>query len=220
MPVNLTPVLRIVVVVIAVFAFAFHVLLPSQAAFATFPRAIVKTLVWLRGDLAYDDTFLNQSLDYPIMANILFLIFSCVVGVFILTLLKSPSTNVKKLRAYQKVSRAHLILMFDMCFPCCKIDCCDPNNNSTLCINVFNTMINVATSLLSKLSIMVGRPEKHNNISEQDSEDHEFCQEDSELYHLVQLNLRVIENTEKLLEVCNNIYLERHLGQDSVSEGS
>ncbi|KAK4301591.1 hypothetical protein Pmani_026369 [Petrolisthes manimaculis] len=216
-----------VVVVIAVFAFAFHVLLPSQAAFATFPRAIVKTVVWLRGDLAYDDTFLNQSLDYPIMANILFLIFSCVVGVFILTLLKSPSTDKKELRVYQKVSRAHLILMFDMCFPCCKIDCCDPNNNSntnyiTLCINVFNKMTNPATPLLSKLSIMGGRSEKHNNISEQDSDDDEFCQEDSELDHLVQLNSRVKENTEKLdklLEVCNSIYLERHLGQDSVSEG-
>ncbi|KAK3869071.1 hypothetical protein Pcinc_025597 [Petrolisthes cinctipes] len=215
------------VVIIAVFAFAFHVLLPSQKAFATFPRAIVKTVVWLRGDLAYDDTFLNKSLDYPIMANILFLIFSCVVGVFILTLLKVPSTDKRTLRAYQQVSRAHLILMFDMCFPCCKIDCCDTKNNSNtnhknLCLNVFNKMTNAATPLLFKLSHMGYISEIYKNISEQDSDDDELCHEGSELDHLVQLKSRVKENTEKLdklLEICNSINLESHLRPDSVFEG-
>lgn len=212
-----------VVVVITVFALAFHVLLPRQEAFATFPRAVMKMVVWLRGDLAYDSTFLEPSLDYPIMANILFLLFSCVLGAFVLTLLKVPSPQKKTLRIYQKASQAELILRLDKCFPCCKIDICDLKNDPNIActyLNYMKRLTNAMTSFLDKLPKMdYNYNSKIFKSSHHDSDDESSHEEHEKTDHIAELKSRLDEQTEKLnklLEICSKPYCQNLSSPDSI----
>lgn len=210
-----------VVVVITVFALAFHVLLPRQEAFATFPRAMMKMVVWLRGDLAYDSTFLEPSLDYPIMANILFLLFSCVLGAFVLTLLKVPSAQKTTLRVYQKASQAEIILRFDMCFPSCKQDICDLMNNTNIkCryLNYTNRLTNAMTSYLDKLPSMDCNYKMFQS-SQYDSDDessHEDNKESDQFAELKSLLDEQDKKLNKLLEICNKPYCQNLSSSDSI----
>ncbi|XP_071538837.1 transient receptor potential cation channel subfamily A member 1 homolog [Panulirus ornatus] len=106
--------------VISLFALIFHLLLQDQPAFKTVPQSVVKTVVWLLGDLGYDDTFLTESLSYPVLANILFLVFVCTVAIFIVTLIRAPSLDEKEIQLYRKAVQAELILNFDVCYPWCR----------------------------------------------------------------------------------------------------
>lgn len=104
-------------VVIFLFAFIFHLLLEDLDAFQTWPQSIVKTVVWIMGDLGYDDTFVVKKLAYPILANVIFLVFVCTVGAFIVTLIKTPSSDEKEIALYRTATRVELLLNTDVCFP-------------------------------------------------------------------------------------------------------
>lgn len=81
------------------------------------PQAIVKTVVWMLGDLGYNETFIDEQLDYPYLVNCLFLVFLFTIGAFIITLLKSPSTDKNKVTFYRMARKVQMFFHFDICFP-------------------------------------------------------------------------------------------------------
>lgn len=103
--------------VVFIFSFAFHLLLGEQEAFRSLPLSMVQVVVWMVGDLNYDDNFLNANLDYPLLSTSLFLLFVCTVGAFFVTLLKTPSCSKKRLRYLKQTGRLILLLKIDICFP-------------------------------------------------------------------------------------------------------
>lgn len=85
---------------------------------------MVKTIVWLLGDLAYDDTFLNsdQPLIYPVLANFLFVMFVTTISGFIVNLfIGQPSEKLEDFRKrtafHNAASQSRLVLQLDVCFP-------------------------------------------------------------------------------------------------------
>ena len=79
--------------------------------------SMVQVVVWMVGDLNYDDNFLNAKLDYPLLSISLFLLLVCTVGAFFVTLLKTPSPNKKRLQYHKQTGRIYLLLKIDICFP-------------------------------------------------------------------------------------------------------
>lgn len=113
-----------IVMLLFVFAFIFHLLLQDQAAFINVPQSMVKTIVWMLGDLGYDDTFLNDDhqLLYPKMVNLLFVVFVTIIGGFVANLVitqPSEKLNVFREKAafYRAASRCMLFHKLDVCFP-------------------------------------------------------------------------------------------------------
>ena len=86
-------VILMIVIIIVAFAVSFHFLLSSTPAFSSMPYSIIKTLVWMLGDLGYDDVFLSEESPvlYPIEVNLLFVLFVTTIGgeYFVLNLLFS-----------------------------------------------------------------------------------------------------------------------------------
>ncbi|XP_050718071.1 transient receptor potential cation channel subfamily A member 1-like isoform X2 [Eriocheir sinensis] len=109
--------------IVFIFSFAFHLLLWEQASFHSLPQSMVQVVVWMVGDLNYDDNFLNANLDYPLLSNSLFLLFVCTVGAFFVTLLKTPSFSKKRLCYLKQTGRINLLLKIDMSFPWCRLLC-------------------------------------------------------------------------------------------------
>ncbi|KAK4296890.1 hypothetical protein Pmani_030647 [Petrolisthes manimaculis] len=113
-----------ILMLIFVFAFVFHLLLKEHVAFMGIPQAVVKTIVWMLGDLGYDDTFLDDEhpILYPIMVNIIFVIFVTTLGGFIVNLaITQPSEKLDSFRSkatfHRASSRCRLFLRLDVCFP-------------------------------------------------------------------------------------------------------
>ncbi|KAK8398591.1 hypothetical protein O3P69_004023 [Scylla paramamosain] len=117
-------VLSYILLLLGLFAFIFYLLLSDQSAFSTMPQAMVKTIVWLLGDLGYDDTFLNPSheLVYPATANFLFVVFVTTISGFIVNLfVTQPSEKLEDFRKrtafHNAASQSRLVLQLDVCFP-------------------------------------------------------------------------------------------------------
>ena len=113
-----------ILLLLGLFAFIFHLLLADQSAFLTMPQAMVKTIVWLLGDLGYDDTFLNPDhpLVYPATANFLFVVFVTTISGFIVNLfVTQPSEKLEDFRKrtafHNAASQSRLMLQLDVCFP-------------------------------------------------------------------------------------------------------
>lgn len=106
-----------VLAIIFLFALIFHLLLSNQLSFITLPQALVKMVVWMLGDLGYDDTFINNTLNYPYLVNCLFLVFLFTIGVFLVTLLKAPSTDINKIKFYRMARQAQMYFTIDISFP-------------------------------------------------------------------------------------------------------
>nr|XP_053633995.1 uncharacterized protein LOC128689628 [Cherax quadricarinatus] len=106
-----------IIMVILLFGLIFHMLLHNQSAFSTMPQSVVKTVVWMLGDLAYDDTFVSGKPPYPILVNVLFLVFICTVAAFIVILLKAPSSNENEATLYKKAGQVNFLLNLDVYFP-------------------------------------------------------------------------------------------------------
>lgn len=113
-----------ILLLLALFAFIFHLLLADQSAFLNMPQAMVKTIVWLLGDLAYDDTFLepDHPLVYPATANFLFVVFVTTISGFIVNLfITQPSEKLEDFRKrtafHTAASQSRLVLQLDVCFP-------------------------------------------------------------------------------------------------------
>lgn len=103
--------------VVFVFSFAFHLLLKDHVSFTSVPMSMVQVVMWIVGDLNYNENFLNTNLDYPLLSISLFLLFVCTVGAFFVTLLRTPSSNKKRLRYYKQTERIYLLLKIDIWFP-------------------------------------------------------------------------------------------------------
>ncbi|XP_069183399.1 transient receptor potential cation channel subfamily A member 1 homolog [Procambarus clarkii] len=103
--------------VILLFALIFHLLLQDNSAFKSIPQSFVKTVVWMLGDLGYDDTFITEPLSYPVLVNVLFFVFICTVWTIIFTLMKAPSSNEKEVELFKKAALANYLLILDVCFP-------------------------------------------------------------------------------------------------------
>ncbi|KAK7072495.1 hypothetical protein SK128_012149, partial [Halocaridina rubra] len=113
-----------IIMIVFVFAFIFHLLLKNQEGFSTVPQAMVKAIVWMLGDLGYDDTFLDKEkvLYYPVMVNIFFVMFVTILGGFIANLvITQPANKLESFRDkasfHRAASRTQLFLKLDVCFP-------------------------------------------------------------------------------------------------------
>nr|XP_045587401.1 transient receptor potential cation channel subfamily A member 1-like [Procambarus clarkii] len=103
--------------VILLFALIFHLLLQDNSAFKSIPQSFMKTVVWMLGDLGYNDTFIQEPLSYPVLVNVLFFVFICTIWAFIVTLVKAPSSNEKEVELFKKAALANYLLNLDVCFP-------------------------------------------------------------------------------------------------------
>lgn len=113
-----------ILMLLCAFAYTFHLLLMNRPAFQSLFTAVVKSVVWLRGDLGYDDTFLDEENDlpYPIMTNLLFVVFVTTVSSFIINLILTlPSSKLNDIRDGAAFNREEckckLFLKYDICFP-------------------------------------------------------------------------------------------------------
>ena len=109
-------------VIITAFSLAFHYLLSSHPAFKSFGNSVIKTLVWMLGDLAYDDIFHQEDHypKYPIESNILFVIFVTTIAAFIYNVyereMSDENDRVKKLTEfYEHSGNLKLCLLIDGC---------------------------------------------------------------------------------------------------------
>ena len=117
-------ILHIVLIILA-FAMTFHfLLLDSSSAFENFPSSLIKTLVWMLGDLAYDDTFLDDDskLLYPVQTNLIFVFFIVFIGGYLFNLIIRESNddieNIKRESGfYQAEASLNLHLLIDDCVP-------------------------------------------------------------------------------------------------------
>lgn len=121
--------LRMVIfVIITIFAYAlcFHYLLMEQPAFHNLGYSMVKTLVWMLGDLGYDDTFLNEEtpVRFAILTNLLFITFVTAIGWLVYNISTAPTESFdneseKNSPSFYRINKILKMLLFiDDCVPC------------------------------------------------------------------------------------------------------
>ena len=108
--------------IVLLFGYIFHVTLYTTPAFKSVPQAMVKTIVWLLGDLSYDGTFVSRKNYYPWLTNCIFVVFATSVAAFIANLL--VSNPMRYIEEYTKTAELNkyrlcvdIFLEFDLCFP-------------------------------------------------------------------------------------------------------
>ncbi|XP_064109244.1 transient receptor potential cation channel subfamily A member 1 homolog isoform X2 [Macrobrachium nipponense] len=109
--------LFLISVIILTFAYCFHLLMRNDEAFQSIFHVIIKMVVWVLGDLAFDDTFGTKELTYPIITMFLYLGFICMVGAFIVSLVKAPSVDPRTAAFNEAASFANFVLTIDVCLP-------------------------------------------------------------------------------------------------------
>ncbi|XP_018009874.1 transient receptor potential cation channel subfamily A member 1 homolog [Hyalella azteca] len=109
---------------ILAFALSFNFLLMDNAAFCSIPRSLIKTLVWMLGDLGYDDTFLDEKspIVFEIQANVLFVLFVTVIGGLAFNLvMRNPTDQLQDMKDkadfHKAESSLNLHLLIDDCLP-------------------------------------------------------------------------------------------------------
>ena len=115
-----------IAIIILAFALSFHFLLMNQPSFQNMWYSLIKTLVWMLGDLGYDDTFINDdAVKYPILANLLFVLFVTAIGWLVFNVsLTNQSDQLDSIREsatfHQADSVLKLHLFIDDCVPSCR----------------------------------------------------------------------------------------------------
>nr|XP_045619763.1 transient receptor potential cation channel subfamily A member 1 homolog isoform X2 [Procambarus clarkii] len=109
---------------VVAFTFAFHMLMRGNYAFNNFPRAIMKILTMMLGDLSYDDHFSNTEspLPYPTISNLLLLCFLAVMVIGMINLVTNlPQGELEKAKDEAQLinlsSRVNLLLAIESWFP-------------------------------------------------------------------------------------------------------
>ena len=110
--------------ILFIYAYIFYLLFKEQhSAFQNIWYSMIKSTVWVLGDLGYDDMFLDDSspVIYPVMSNLIFLIFVTSISGFIINLIiTQPAEHLDSFRndaAYYKVSsRIQMMLKYDQLF--------------------------------------------------------------------------------------------------------
>ena len=118
-------VVTLIIIIIVAFALSFHFLMIDKPAFETLSVSLIKTLVWMLGDLGYDDTFLSEDtpMYYPVQVNILFVLFVTTIGGLVFNLvLRDPNDHLEDIKNKAAFYRADafmkLHLLIDDCLPC------------------------------------------------------------------------------------------------------
>lgn len=129
------------------FSYIFHLLLADQAAFESLSQAMMKMIVWLLGDLNYDDTFVDSHLVHPNLARLMFVAFIFIMGGFIANLaIAQPSDRLDEFRKdaafFQVAAQSTLILEIRACFPYIQ----------KLIINLHQTNMSTENTLVDKLT--------------------------------------------------------------------
>ena len=111
-----------ILLIVFLFSFVFYLTLNTNPAFSYPPQALVKTIMWLLGDLSYDITFVSDNLRYPWLANIIFLVFVTSVAAFIANLF--VSNPLQFIVEYTKMAEwnkyrlcVNMFLDFDIFYP-------------------------------------------------------------------------------------------------------
>ncbi|CAL4061279.1 unnamed protein product, partial [Meganyctiphanes norvegica] len=107
---------------ISVFALIFYLILFDHPAFSTWPQAAIKTVVWMLGDLGYDDVFIETFPYYRIISNIFFLLFLMTMAIFISNLAVNTSSDAieefrNRAKAHHVSNCVRLFFYYDICFP-------------------------------------------------------------------------------------------------------
>lgn len=104
------------------FSYVFQLLLDDHDAFESRPKAMIKTIVWLLGDLNYDSTFVEKLPFHPAMTMLMFVLFIIIMGGFIANLAVTlPSERLDEFRRdakfFQKLTQSTLLMEIHACFP-------------------------------------------------------------------------------------------------------
>ena len=119
---NFIKALGYILLLLYAFSYIFHLLLIDKTAFGSMSKAMMKMIVWLFGDLNYDDTFGKGDLSYPHMAKLMFVAFIIIMGGFIANLaIAQPSDRLDEFRKdavfFHKAAQVTLFLEIKTCFP-------------------------------------------------------------------------------------------------------
>lgn len=114
----------IVLLQVIAFSFAFHMLLRGRASFRNLPRATMKIVTMMLGDLGYDDLFNNTEspLPYPMVSNLVLVYFLFLMVIGMINILTNFPQEVldkaKKQTELMKLSRPlKAVLEMDSKFP-------------------------------------------------------------------------------------------------------
>ncbi|XP_042857273.1 uncharacterized protein LOC122243691 isoform X2 [Penaeus japonicus] len=114
----------IVLLQVIAFSFAFHMLLRGRASFKNLPRATMKIVTMMLGDLGYDDLFNNteRPLPYPTVSNLVLVYFLVLMVIGMINILtnfpQEALDKAKKQTELMKMSRPlNAVLEMDSKFP-------------------------------------------------------------------------------------------------------
>ena len=206
-------ILHIIIIVVA-FSSVFKFLLPTTPGFDTFSQSFVKTLVWMLGDLAYDDTFLNPDipLHYSILSNVLFIVFVTTIAGFIFNMIMMHSSD--QLVRYQKLAKIHyadaclrMQLLVDDVIPQQRRK--HATNQRVVQLNAFNEQVNSDVGKMFSTA-----PDKYtddNTATKQNDKERIDMQEKFEL---------LIEEVSEINEKLSNLCSKKHSFDYQISDDS
>ncbi|CAL4137388.1 unnamed protein product [Meganyctiphanes norvegica] len=124
--ISFTRILVYLGILLFAFAFIFHLLLQNHLPFTSFAQSIMKTVVWMLGDLSYDDLFIDtmkeDNITIKVLSNVVFCIFVATLGGFITNLaMSSPLESldgIKNVPAYRNASLIIWFLRLEVKFAC------------------------------------------------------------------------------------------------------
>ncbi|MPC24963.1 Transient receptor potential channel pyrexia [Portunus trituberculatus] len=153
------------------FSYIFQLLLDDHEAFDSRPKAMVKMIVWLFGDLNYDSTFVEKPPLHPIMTTQMFVAFIIIMFGFIANLAVTlPSDRLEEFRKdaafFQKLTQSTLLLEIQACFPwslCQKLNDKDDKHKSNRIITWINKTLQ---EIFSADIIQISKKRKDNPLQE------------------------------------------------------
>lgn len=102
--------------IVSLFAFIFYLLFMNEKEFRSIPYAILSIAFWQMGDFNQEIFF--KDIKYPVISHVLFIVYLCTFGAFIVTLIQAPSTTRETSLLNKKMKMISLIFDIDICFPC------------------------------------------------------------------------------------------------------
>lgn len=101
--------------IIALFAFIFYLLFLDEKEFRSIPHAVLSIAFWQMGDFNQEIFF--KEITFPVISHVLFIVYLCTFGAFIVTLIQAPSTTREAFFLNKKMKMINLIFYIDICFP-------------------------------------------------------------------------------------------------------
>lgn len=101
--------------IISLFAFIFYLLFLGEKEFSSLPYAVLSIAFWQMGDFNQEIFF--KDVKFPVISHVLFIVYLCTFGAFIVTLIQAPSTTREASLLNKKMKMINLIFYIDICFP-------------------------------------------------------------------------------------------------------